>query len=308
MSQEQNPSFEKEETSIEITHDPSEEELVARVMSMDPFAEKEEPEPSPGIGEERPPPKGLMEVDEVSDRDIRADNTDEWWEVWRVTSSEMEYKNVCGTKDVPSNCSCAPGWKVRCGVKYTAHWKPFLAQKVHYFVVTSPSMKRVPPPENLGFSDCHHTAFMLAKDIITRGTSKERTQHIGYYVCGPFYRTPEDPPITREEAEENVAAIVSTRVYNQNRGEKFGDPQVTMVSRGRNSSLQERDIKVRFPGGVVPFKKIREFTEAAVEGTLPEQPPDGASPELYEFVRRIAKGNPTLQAAIEQRLAMEEKQ
>lgn len=306
MSQEQNPSFE-EETSIDITYDPSGEELAARVLSMDPFAEKEEPEPSPAIGEERPAPKGLMEVDEVSDRDIRADNTTEWWELWRVTSSEMQYKNVCGTKDCPSNCSCAPGSKIRCGVKYTAHWKPYFKEMIHFFVVTSPSLMRVPPPQNMGFSDCHHTGLMKAKDVIVNGTPKQRQEHIGFYVCGPFYRTNEDPPITPEEAEQNVAAIISTRVYNQNRGEKFAEPQVTMVSRGRNSSLEERNINARFPGGVIPFNKIRQFTEAAVEGSLPEEPPEGASPELYNFVRKIAKGNPTLQAAVEQRLAMEEK-
>lgn len=248
--------------------------LLEEIDRMDPFADNRTAEElsSPAPTDERPAPKSFKPINDDDLEEEFPEKDQLWWVVRKVgTPMSMKDKETGKMKEV------------------FAAWKPRLAQ-----------MDCCGTGVN-GKNNAFRIAVKNAKEVITSKNPVMRNETISFDVIGPLKETQlpshideklRTKNITRNLAESNIHAIVSTRVFNRNPdSEKFMDPQITMVARGK-SGMSENDFASRFPGGRIPMEEIREFTKNAAKQMLPPPPYEDSDPEYVALYNQVMSSAP----------------
>lgn len=271
---------------------PSEAQLLLdEIESFDPFARKDKEDvTSPGPADEREFPKAFKPV---SDEDLKVEFPElpeMWWVVRKVGTPMKTRDHETGEEK-----------------EIFAAWKPRLAEQDCCGIGIE------------GKNNAFRLAIEKASEVIRSKNQDMKVETISFDVVGPLHgdKLPSAPDlklrqkgITRNLAESNVHAIVSSRVYNRNPDSKnFLQPQITMVARGKNTRMSENDFGSRFPGGRIPFEEIKEFTRKAAAQTLPPPPTDDSDPEYTRLYNQVMSSAPSsLQALVDgmdKRLAQE---
>jgi len=248
--------------------------LLEEIDSMDPFADKRPTEEisSPAPTDERPAPKSFKPINDEELENQFPEKDQMWWVVRKVgTAMQMKDRETGKMKEV------------------FAAWKPRLAQ-----------MDCCGTGVN-GKNNAFRIAIKNAKEVIDSKNPAMRNETISFDVIGPLKETQlpshideklRAKSITRNLAESNIHAIVSTRVFNRNPdSEKFMEPQITMVARGK-SGMTENDFASRFPGGRIPMEEIREFTKNAAKKMLPPPPDENSDPEYVALYNQVMSSAP----------------